>query len=306
VVNRLINQDNCNFIHVFMDQVYHACRPMFLESNILTTLQGQSPDSIGSDNPMNFRTLLSNPYVNPQVYTPWIYDELEVRSVACLRQNAEIGELFWNYYEEEFEKLGVEILDAETYDYGTTDYTSILTKIMADNPDMIILPQPPSEAAGLIVKQARELGYEGVLFEGVCPATPTLVDLAGWDNLEGFYSTNAVSQPFPYPQQQWFYDQYTAIHGEDAWSGGLFDRADDPYNLTLAIMKADSLDTADVTKAWEEMTSDELFSFFGPDAYMGGLSVWDNNHCLIPRHWVSMITDGKEINLAEVAPPPGL
>jgi len=244
--------------------------------------------------------------VNGLVYGPWIVDTLGVETVACLGENVEHSVAFWEPYKEVFDSEGVEITGEEWHDVGATDFTAPLAKLMAGNPDMIFLPQPPSEAAGLIVKQAREAGYEGILMEGVCPATPTLVDLAGWDALEGFYSVNAVSPPFPYPQQQWFYDEYTARYGVDAWSGGLFDRWDDPYNLTLAIEKANSLDTDAVAKAFEEMTSDELFSGFGPGAYMGGESIYGQNHILIPRHWMSMITEGKEINVAEIPPPPGI
>ena len=306
VVSRLIYEDDCKFIHVFMDQVYLAARSMLIENKILTTIQGCAPDEVGPDNPYAFRTLLTIPEVNPIVYGNWIVDELKPQTIAALSGDAEHPTTNWNCFKEVFEDLGVDIVAEEFHEMGATDYVAPLAKIIAKNPDMIFLPVPPSEEAGLIVKQARELGYEGILFESVCPATPTLVDLAGWDALEGFYSVNAVSQPFPYPQQQWFYDEYTARHGVDTWSGGLIDRADDPYNLTLAIEKANSLDAEDVTAAWESMTSDELFSFFGPGAYMGGTSIWGNKHCLIPRHWVSMITGGKEINVAEIPPPPGL
>jgi branched-chain amino acid transport system substrate-binding protein len=306
VISRLIYEDDCKFIHVFMDQVYLAAKSMLIENKVLTTVQGDSPDSVGPDSPYTFRTLLSNPEINPRVYAPWIKDNLGIQTVAMISEDSEMGRLHCDHYGDQFSDLGIQILAEEFYETLATDFSALLAKIIALNPDMIFSPHAPSEEVGLIVKQARELGYEGILFEGVCPATKTLVDLAGWDALEGFYSVNAVSPPFPYPQQQWFYDEYTARHGVDAWSGGLFDRADDPYNLTLAIEKANSLDAEDVAAAWESMTGDELFSFFGPGAYMGGQTIYGNNHILVPRHWVSMITGGKEINVAEIPPPPGL
>jgi len=307
VVSRLIYKDKANFIHVFMDQVYFAAKPMFLENKCLVTIQGCSPDDLGPSNPYTFRTLLTIPEVNPLIYDKWIVDELKPKTLVGFSGDAEHPVTDWNFHKKTFEALGVDIAAEEFHEMGATDYTAPLSKIISLNPDMIFLPVDPSEEAGLIVKQARELGYEGIFFNSSPSATPTLVGLAGWDNLEGYYCGNAVSPPFPYDYQQWFYDEYTKRHGVDAWSGGLIDRADDPYNLTLAIEKANSLDTEEVTKAWESMTSPgETFSFFGPDSYMGGASIYGNNHALVPRHWISVITGGKEVQVIEIAPPPGI
>jgi branched-chain amino acid transport system substrate-binding protein len=309
VVNRLISQDGCKFIHIFMDQVYLATRGTLNANKVLVTVQGIDPADINvtpPENPRTFRFLLSIPEVNGLVYAPWMVDTLGIKTVAALGESVLHSTGFWTTYEQVFNSKGVKVTGEQWYEGGTTDYTAPLAKLIAGNPDMIFLPQPPSEQAGLIVKQARQKGYKGILFEGVCPATKTLVDLAGWDNLEGFYSVNAVSAPFPYPQQQWFYDEYTKKHGVDAWSGGLFDRFDFIYNLTLAIEKADSLDTDAVAKALEQMTPEELFSGFGPGAYMGGKSIYGQNHILIPRHWISQIKGGKEINVMQIPPPPGI
>jgi branched-chain amino acid transport system substrate-binding protein len=306
VISKLIYEDHCQFIHIFMDQVYLATRQMLIDNKCLVNIQGDSPDDLGPDNPYTFRCLLSNPEINPKVYSAWIKENLGVKSVGIITEDSEMGRLHGDAYASELSKLGVQILTSEYYETLTTDFSAPLTKIISLKPDMILSPHAPSEEVGLIVKQARELGYKGIIYEGVCPATKTLVDLAGWDNLEGLYSVNAVSPPFPYPQQQWFYNEYTKRYGMDAWSGGLFDRADPIYVMTLAIEKANSLDTEKIAAAWESMTSDELFSFFGPGAYMGGHTLYGNNHILVPRHWVSEITGGKEINKAEIAPPSGL
>lgn len=66
---------------------------------------------------------------------------------------------------------------------GDTDFTAQLTDSIAKNPDVIFAPFHYREAA-LIVKQARELGYEGPLIGGDTWDAPEFIEIAG-DASEG-------------------------------------------------------------------------------------------------------------------------
>ena len=54
----------------------------------------------------------------------------------------------------------------ERYTSDTTDFRSQLGKLFAANPDALHLAPQSEFSAGAIIKQARELGYEGADLRG--------------------------------------------------------------------------------------------------------------------------------------------
>jgi branched-chain amino acid transport system substrate-binding protein len=90
-------------------------------------------------------------------------------------------------FAEEFEKLGGTITDRGAIQVGETDFTSVLTKIGANSPDVLYFPVFTAEGA-LIAQQAKQvdglkdtilIGSDGML-------TQDFVDAAG-DAAEGMY-----------------------------------------------------------------------------------------------------------------------
>ena len=90
----------------------------------------------------------------------------------------------------EYIKDGGHILMQEYYNSGDCDFTALLTKIGAKHPDAIYLPGYYVEA-GLIIRQARELGINIPILGGDAFDSSLLPELAGGaDNLNGVYYTN--------------------------------------------------------------------------------------------------------------------
>jgi len=82
-------------------------------------------------------------------------------------------------------------LDTESYGINDKDFTGQLTKIMQTQPDVLLLASS-EVAAGLIAKQARQLGFTGIIGGGSGLASPVFISTAG-DAAEGAYFTS------PYP-----------------------------------------------------------------------------------------------------------
>jgi len=76
----------------------------------------------------------------------------------------------------------------ETYERGTKDFYPILNKILAKKPDMLDVAASPPGEAGLILKQAHELGFKGAKgwTAGTNPAS--LVNIAGQEAAERVWS----------------------------------------------------------------------------------------------------------------------
>jgi branched-chain amino acid transport system substrate-binding protein len=82
-------------------------------------------------------------------------------------------------------------LDTESYGVDDKDFTGQLTKIMQTQPEVLLLAAS-EVAGGLIAKQARQLGFTGVMAGGSGMASPVFISTAG-DAAEGVYFTS------PYP-----------------------------------------------------------------------------------------------------------
>jgi branched-chain amino acid transport system substrate-binding protein len=72
-----------------------------------------------------------------------------------------------------FEDLGGQVVAAERYASNTTDFRGLLTNLIGADPDAIHISAQSEFTSGTIMKQIRELGYEGPLYgDDVYAITP--------------------------------------------------------------------------------------------------------------------------------------
>ena len=82
----------------------------------------------------------------------------------------------------------------ERYASDVTDFRTQLTKLLNANPDAIHLAAQSEFAGGTIVKQARELGYDGPIYTEVVPIGATALEIAG-DAANGLKAITADLDP---------------------------------------------------------------------------------------------------------------
>ena len=80
---------------------------------------------------------------------------------------------------EQFVSLGGEIVAEERYASDVTDFRTQLTKILNANPDAVHIAAQSEFSGGTVVKQIRELGYEGPLYSEIVPVGATALEVAG-------------------------------------------------------------------------------------------------------------------------------
>jgi len=149
------------------------------------------------------------------------------------------------FFKAAFEKGGGTVTVYEAYSKDDTDFSALLTKVMADPPDMLYIPDYYN-MVNLIAKQARDKGFKGILAGG-----------DGWDSsdldvkaTEGGYFTNHYSPDDPRPEVQNWVKAYKEKYGSvpDALATLGYDAA----NLLLnAIKTAGTEDTAKVKDAMQ-------------------------------------------------------
>lgn len=93
----------------------------------------------------------------------------------------------WGFDEVESKILsvyGFESVIQEFYEPGLMDFYSILTRVLQENPDIIHCSNSPPNEWSLIMKQAREMGFEG-LFVREEMISQNEIDMTGSENIEG-------------------------------------------------------------------------------------------------------------------------
>ena len=67
----------------------------------------------------------------------------------------------------------------ERYSSDTTDFRTQLTKLLSENPDALLIAAQSEFNGGTIIKQVRELGYEGQIYADIVPVGATALEIAG-------------------------------------------------------------------------------------------------------------------------------
>ena len=116
-----------------------------------------------------------------------------------------------NAFVEEAQALGITITTEQSYSAGDVDFNSQLTTIIATNPDAILAPNY-YEDDGLIVTQARQQGYTGVIL-GV-DGWSGVADYASAEDLQNCYYCCAFSSANNEGLAAQFTADYEEAYGE--------------------------------------------------------------------------------------------
>ena len=102
-----------------------------------------------------------------------------VRRLATITEATDYAEGVRRTSVERFEKHGGTLAAAERYGPDVTDFRSQLTKLLNADPDALHIAPQSEFAAGTIIKQARELGYQGPVYAETVSVGTTALEVAG-------------------------------------------------------------------------------------------------------------------------------
>ena len=102
-----------------------------------------------------------------------------IRTLGTITESTDYAEGVRRVTAEQFKKRGGEVVAEERYASDITDFRTQLTKIIGDNPDAIHIAAQAEFSGGTVVKQIRELGYEGPLYAEIVPLGTTALEIAG-------------------------------------------------------------------------------------------------------------------------------
>ena len=102
-----------------------------------------------------------------------------VRKLATITESTDYAEGVRRTTAAQFEKRGGEVVGEERYASDVTDLRSQLTKLFGANPDGLHIAAQSEFTGSTIVKQSRELGYEGPIYSEIVPTGTTALEIAG-------------------------------------------------------------------------------------------------------------------------------
>jgi branched-chain amino acid transport system substrate-binding protein len=298
--NKLVSQDKVKYIiGNTVGATCNAVQTVTEPQKVLFSFMCWGTKNLGPDKPYSFRSLLSQWEVAEPFYR-WVKEKHpSIKRVAVISPNDTSG-IDTNTAVVKYAKaLGFEIVADEYYERGTKDFYPALTKILALKPDLLDVAAAPAGEAGLILKQARELGFKGAKgwTAGVNPVP--MISVAGKEAAEGVWTPANidVTSEFVSPAVRKFGEAFVARYKEAPGAIAIANYAAFDV-ITQAMVEAGSLDTDKVLAA---LTGRPHQTIWGP-VVIGGKDTYGIDRQFLYPVVIAEIRDGKLVDLAQVTP----
>lgn len=234
-----------------------------------------------------FRACFIDPFQG-HVMAKFVTDTLKLKTAAIMYDNAnDYSKGLATVFKNDFTQMGGKVTNFEAYTTNDTDFSAIVTKIAANNPEFLYIPDYYNKV-NLIASAARGQGIKAVMGGG-----------DGWDSADldkkitdGSYFSNHYSPDATSPIVQDWVKKYQAKYG--AVPDALATLAYDATNmLTDAIVRAGSSDPAKI--------KDALAATKDFKGVSGNITI-DKDGNPVKSAVIIKITGGKETYAATVAP----
>ena len=184
-MDRLMIQDGIHFVVGPMGSAAAvATKAQTTAGKVITMTLAFSPRALGPDAPFAFRPVITTgEFSDPQV--AWLMKTKPSKQVVSLLPNDETGQQMGAGNTASYAKAGAK-LQVEYYERERVDFVPVLTRLVMTADALEIGGNSPT-TAGLILKQARELGYRGPVFVTGGDVAAEAVKVAGKEAAEGVY-----------------------------------------------------------------------------------------------------------------------
>jgi branched-chain amino acid transport system substrate-binding protein len=264
---------------------------------VLVVSNGYTPKILQNDHKAsyNFRFTLTNLEFAPNMMK-WVKENLKVTKVGILVPNDAIGQSVAPPLVKLYKDNGIETV-VDFYERGSKEFSPLITRMMAAGIDGFDMNFNAPGEAGLMLKQARQIGFDKQIFQMGGPSVPEIIEVAG-KQAEGFVSYEMFD--FEAPTAQPFVKAYGAKYG----AGIINSQTPAFYNATKilfeAIRRAGTAD--DTTKVRDAMEKLEGYDagIYGPVRWTGN-AIYGVNHQLALPFYVVEVKNGKPVSRAKLS-----
>jgi branched-chain amino acid transport system substrate-binding protein len=184
---RLVNQDDVKYMIVLATPSTIALKESIENDKVLALTSSGAGKTVTADDKYLVRALsIVADYIPP--FYAWLKDHVTERRVVIVDPNDDSGWDTTQIADKYLKQNGFEVVGKEIFERSQKDFAPMVTRIIGMNAEIIDLASCPPATAGLIVRQARELGFKGLFIKGGGPAAKEIVDGAGKEAAEGMYN----------------------------------------------------------------------------------------------------------------------
>lgn len=293
---RLISQDGVNIIVGPIGSVPMLAMADVTESNkVLVFSNSYTTKALSPKKPHTFRlTPTSMEFSLP--FLQWLAkNRPELKTTAIVGPNDESGKEVAAHNEAAYNKVGIKVLAKEYYERGTQDFVPLLTRLLASKPDILDLDGTTPGDSGVILKQARQIGFQGQIVKTGGPGTLEIIRVAG-PAAEGFLYVSPWDPNAPKVKalMERFEKKYNMPYnplGVYFYEGA--------HMLFAAIKDAKSFASEPLRQHLEKQK--EYHGLLGRYVW-GGEEAYGIRHQWIAPFFVGQVKDGKEVMLARIDP----
>ncbi len=185
--NRLVRQDGAKYVIIMSSAGALALKQNVEDDKILALTSSYSAKAIDKNTQYMFR-LFSNAYDYLPALITWTRDNYKERRVFTLNPNDETGWDQSKLSETVLKQNGYTITGQEVYERTLKDFQPLFTKIIGLKPEIIDLGSTSPATAGLMIRQARELGYKGMFIKTGGAGPKDILAGAGKEAVENMVS----------------------------------------------------------------------------------------------------------------------
>jgi len=242
-----------------------------------------------------FRTGLSSTEFSGPI-VDWIKKaNPDVKKIGVIAPNDAVGQQAITALVENYKAKGFEVW-TDFYERGSKEFTPVLLRMVTQGVDLFDLNANPPGEAGLLIKQAREVGYTGKILQAGGSGVREIVEAVGKAS-EGFLKYDVID--FNDPAVVPFVKKYEA-----KYSGPINGLAPQYYSaaqiLFEAIRRADSLDATKVRDQIEKLEGWEVplegkLNWTGKQTY--GVA-----HQIVIPFYIMRVQNGQGVVEAKITP----
>ncbi len=292
---RLVYEDGIRYIiGPNIDTTAAAIVPVIEKGGAMNIPYAFSKDLYSPPRSHSILGMIASYQAGPVIYK-YLQEKEGVKSVAFVARN-ESDSL--NQREEGVaaaEALGLDVLASkDTYEAGTTDFFPVMSRLVGLKPDLIVLSGVAPSDAPLMLKTARELGFQGLMSTETAQDAKILSEVAG-DAANGFISVGGASTPEIRSEfMETFSKRYEEVAGE--WNDEAGTKVYALEILLNTIKTAGPEAIEDVSKFKAQMDAFKMTNPFlkdGRDLHFVGAGFFDQKRQISVPMVVNVFKDGE-------------
>lgn len=286
--NRLTKQDGVKYVIIMSSAPTMALKQNIEDDKVVALSGSMLAKSIDPSTKYQFR-VWSLPVDFLPSLVGWMKDNIKERRVVVLNPNDESGADQTQAVSKLYQQNGFEVLGGELYERTQKEFQPLLTKVIASKANVIDLATTAPATAGLIVRQARELGFKGVFVKSGVGGPRDIVAGAGKEAAEG--TINMVYADQTNAGFKRIAAQYRKNVGQEP-NEIIVPFYDATQVLLQAIQKAgDASNTTKVVAAFSQVLP--MDSLQGDKLTIGGKSSVGVDHQIMNVNYIGAIRNGE-------------